>query len=280
MSTDSLTPTDLTARLLAAGGTRAGLGVADMLVRGALSGALLGVSTSLAVTAAAQTAIPLIGALIFPVGFIMIVLLGFELVTGNFAILPLAVLGRRLSPGAMLANFVAVFVGNLIGSLIYAALFAVVMTDAGTAGALPPVAATIVHIAQVKTTGYAAMGAAGLATCFVKAILCNWMVCMGVVMGLASTSQIGRIVGAWMPIMIFFAQGFEHSVVNMFVIPAGMMLGARITLADWWLWNEIPVTLGNLAGGVLLVALPFFLTYVRGAPARPVLAEPAAAGAD
>lgn len=280
MSTDSLTPSDLTARLLAAGGTRAGLGVADMLVRGALSGALLGVSTSLAVTAAAQTAIPLIGALIFPVGFIMIVLLGFELVTGNFAVLPLAVLGRRLSPGAMLANFVAVFVGNLIGSLIYAALFAVVMTDAGTAGALPPVAAKIVHIAQVKTTGYAAMGAAGLATCFVKAILCNWMVCMGVVMGLASTSQIGRIVGAWMPIMIFFAQGFEHSVVNMFVIPAGMMLGARITLADWWLWNEIPVTLGNLAGGVLLVALPFFFTYVRGAPARAVLAEPAGAGAD
>lgn len=280
MGSDSLTPADLMARMLAAGAGRAGLGLGDMLVRGALSGALLGVSTSLAVTAALQSADPLVGAVIFPVGFIMIVLLGFELVTGNFAVLPLAAMAGRLSPGVMLGNFAAVFAGNLIGSLLYAALFAVVMTNAGAAAALPPVAAKIVAIAQMKTTGYAALGGMGLVTVFVKAILCNWLVCLGVVMGLASTSQIGRIAGAWMPIMIFFAQGFEHSVVNMFIIPAGMMLGARVTLADWWLWNEIPVTLGNLAGGFLLVALPLFVTYARVRPARAPLADASVAGAD
>ena len=100
-------------------------------------------------------------------------------------------------------------------------------------------------------------------TVFVKAILCNWMVCLGVVMAMSSTSTIGRIAGAWMPILVFFAQGFEHSVVNMFVIPAGMLMGANVTVADWWLWNEIPVTLGNLVGGLLFTGLALYVTYGR-----------------
>ncbi len=64
-----------------------------------------------------------------------------------------------------------------------------------------------------------------------------------------------------MPIFLFFAQGFEHSVVNMFVIPSGMMLGAKVTLADWLLWNQIPVTLGNLVGGFLFTGLALYTTY-------------------
>jgi formate/nitrite transporter FocA (FNT family) len=98
---------------------------------------------------------------------------------------------------------------------------------------------------------------------FVKAILCNWMVCMGVVMGMCSTSVIGRIAAAWMPILIFFAQGFEHTVVNMFIIPAGMMMGAKVSLFDWIIWNLIPVTLGNLVGGFIFVALALFVTFAR-----------------
>ena len=98
---------------------------------------------------------------------------------------------------------------------------------------------------------------------FVKAVLCNWMVCLGVAMGMASTPTIGRIAACWMPIMVFFAQGFEHSVVNMFVIPAGMMVGARVSLSDWWLWNQIPVTLGNLVGGFLFAGLALYATYGR-----------------
>ena len=105
-------------------------------------------------------------------------------------------------------------------------------------------------------------------TVFVKAILCNWMVCLGVVMAMSSTSTIGRIAGAWMPILIFFAQGFEHSVVNMFIIPAGMMMGAKVSLADWWVWNQIPVTLGNLVGGLVFTGLGLYVTYGRE-PAQP-----------
>ena len=70
-----------------------------------------------------------------------------------------------------------------------------------------------------------------------------------------TTSTIGKIACAWMPIFIFFAQGFEHSVVNMFIIPTGMMMGAKVSVADWWLWNQIPVTLGNLVGGFIFTGL-------------------------
>jgi formate/nitrite transporter FocA (FNT family) len=92
-----------------------------LLVRGVLSGALLGFATSLAIGATVQTGQPIVGALIFPVGFVMIVLLGLELVTGSFALLPLAMLRGRATPGTVLVNWSWVFAGNLMGSVFYAA---------------------------------------------------------------------------------------------------------------------------------------------------------------
>jgi formate/nitrite transporter FocA (FNT family) len=76
--------------------------------------------------------------------------------------------------------------------------------------------------------------------------------------------------------MIFFAQGFEHSVVNMFLIPAGIIFGAKISLADWWLWNQIPVTFGNLVGGFLFTGLALYATHHRTAPATRELLSDAA----
>jgi formate transporter len=266
---DSLKPADIVANMVQAGTAKAGLEPFDLLVRGALSGALLGFATSLAIGATTQTGQPIVGALIFPVGFVMIVLLGLELVTGSFALVPLALLRGRASLGTMLANWVWVFLGNLIGSVFYAWLLAIALTMAGQVEPTG-VAASIVKIAELKTLGYAHFGTAGMITAFVKAILCNWMVCLGVVMALSSTSTIGRIAGAWMPILVFFAQGFEHSVVNMFVIPAGMMMGAKVTISNWWLWNEIPVTLGNLVGGLLFTGLGLYVTYGRAEAGAPV----------
>jgi formate/nitrite transporter FocA (FNT family) len=118
-----------------------------------------------------------------------------------------------------------------------------------------------VAAAEAKTNGYAAHGMAGMITVTVKGILCNWLVCLGVVMGMTSQSTMGKVIGAWLPIFMFFAQGFEHSVVNMFIIPIGMMLGAKVTVADWWIWNMIPVTLGNLIGGFLFTGLFLYWTY-------------------
>jgi formate/nitrite transporter FocA (FNT family) len=104
-------------------------------------------------------------------------------------------------------------------------------------------------------------------TVFVKGMLCNWLVCLGVVMAMTTTSVGGRILAAWLPILLFFSQGFEHSVVNMFVIPTAMMMGAKISFVQWWVWNQIPVTLGNIVGGFLFTGLAFYLSYGKLAPA-------------
>ena len=92
-----------------------------------------------------------------------------------------------------------------------------------------------------EALGYEKLGTNGLWLAIVKAALCNWMVCMGVVMALTSRSTLGKIAGCWLPIFIFFALGYEHSVVNMFIIPAGMWMGAPVSLRDWWLWNHFPL---------------------------------------
>ena len=262
---DFIKPSDVVKSMLAAGQTKADLSVRDLLIRGFLSGALLGFATSLALTATAQTNTPLVGALVFPVGFVMIVLLGFELVTGSFAVTTLASVDGRRPWGQVFSNLWWVFFANLVGSLAYGVFLYVVLTNMGTA-APAGIGATIVKVAEAKTVAYSALGFAGMVTVFIKAILCNWMVCLGVVMALTSQSTIGKIAAMWLPILTFFAQGYEHSVVNMFMIPTGMLLGAKVTAADWWLWNQIPVTLGNFVGGFLFVGLFLYWTY-RPAPA-------------
>jgi len=257
---DYIKPVDLVKSMLTAGDAKAALPVKDLLIRGILSGALLGFATSFALTATAQTNTPLVGALVFPVGFVMIVLLGLELVTGSFATTTLAAVDGRRSWSQIISNLSWVFVANLIGSVLYGVLLYVTLTSMGSE-APSGIAAKIISVAEAKTTGYAAHGVAGMVTVFVKAILCNWMVCLGVVMALTSQSTVGKIAAMWLPIITFFGQGFEHSVVNMFMIPTGMLLGAKVSFSDWWLWNQIPVTLGNLVGGFLFTGLFLYWTY-------------------
>lgn len=257
---DYVKPLDVVKNMVAVGDLKAGLTAKDLVIRGFLSGALLGFATSLAFTAALQTNTPLVGALVFPVGFVMIVLLGLELVTGSFALVPLAALEGRRSWSTVVANLGWVFIGNLIGSVVYGALLYVALTNMGLAEP-SGIATRIMAAAEAKTNAYAALGEAGMVTVFVKAILCNWMVCLGVVMAMTSQSTVGKILAMWLPILTFFGQGFEHSVVNMFLIPTGMLLGANVTAADWWLWNQIPVTLGNLVGGLLFTGLFLYWTY-------------------
>lgn len=243
--------------LVNAGTTKGKLPARQLLLRGALAGALLGFATTFAFTAALQTNAGIVGALVFPAGFAMIVLLGFELVTGNFALLPLALIERRISATQLASSWGLVFAGNLAGSILYALLFAVTV-HGGT-----PMADRLVQLAEAKTLAYEAAGSRGMAEVFVKAILCNWMVTLGVVMAFTSTTTAGKILGMWLPVTVFFAQGFEHSVVNMFVIPAGMIAGADVSIEQWWLWNQIPVTLGNIVGGVVFTGLALYLAQRR-----------------
>jgi formate transporter len=257
---DYVKPAQVARSMVETGAAKLALSTSDLLVRSILSGAILGVATSLAFTGAFTTGQPLVGAIIFPVGLIIIVLLGLELVTGSFALVPLPFLRGEARGSAVVANWAWVFLGNLIGSVAYGVLIAIALTDMG---AIEPagVAARIVAAAEAKTTGYAAFGFAGFVTAFVKGMLCNWMVCLAVVLAMSTTSTLGKIATAWMPVFIFFAQGFEHSVVNMFLIPTGMILGAKVTVADWWLWNQVPVTLGNLVGGFGFTGFALYWTY-------------------
>jgi formate/nitrite transporter len=257
---DYVKPADVVKAMLATAERKLALAPVDLLVRGMMSGALLGFATSLAFNGAISTGQPLVGAIIFPVGLVMIVLLGLELVTGSFGLLALLGIERRASASSVIGNWSWVFVGNLVGSVVYGGLLAVTLTNFGH-GDGGAVAQKLIAAAEAKTIANAAMGPAGMVSVFVKAILCNWMVCLAVVAAMSSTSTIGKIVCAWLPITVFFAQGFEHSVVNMFVIPTGMLLGAHVSLGDWWLWNQIPVTLGNIVGGTIFCCFPLYLTY-------------------
>ncbi len=256
---DYIKPTDVLKTMAKTGTNKALLPVKDLLIRGSLSGALLGIATSLALTSNLQTNLPIVGAFIFPVGFVIIVLLGLELVTGSFALVPLAAREGEVPSSKVVWNLGWVFLGNLLGSLCYALLLYCVLTMSGSI-APDALGQKIITLAEAKTIGYAKFGLAGLTTCFIKGVLCNWMVTLGVVMAMTSTSTVGKIAAAWLPIFIFFAQGFEHSVVNMFLIPLGMMLGAKTTLLQWWLWNQVPVTLGNFVGGYLFTGLALHVT--------------------
>jgi len=266
---DYVKPVDVAKMMVETGRNKLKLSPVDLVIRGALAGSILAAATSLAITGAVQTNQLLVGALIFPVGLILIVLLGLDLVTGAFGLVPLPWVERDASAPSLLANFGWIFLGNLIGSIAYGALLAIALTNFGT---LAPagVAARIIAIAQAKTTGYEAIGFAGMITVFVKAVLCNWMVCLAIVAAMTTNSTIGKIACAYMPVFIFFAQGFEHSVVNMFIIPTGMMMGANVTVAEWWLWNQIPVTLGNLVGGFIFTGLAIYITHKPGKAPAPL----------
>jgi formate/nitrite transporter len=269
---DYVKPTEAIASALQAAQDKAALSVQDLLIRGALAGAFLGFATSLVIVVLAQGVAPIVGAALFPVGFVMLVLLGLELATGNFALLPQALAAGRISVAAIGRNWAWVLLGNLLGSLCYAVLFYLATTNFGTdeGGAIGE---QLRQIAERKTLLYRDLGLSGWATAFVKGVLCNWMVTLGALLAFTSRSTAGKVVAMWLPIMTFFAQGFEHSIVNMFVIPIGMLFGAPVGVGDWWVWNQVPVTLGNIVSGALLTGLALYVTH---RPARQSAPQPLA----
>jgi formate/nitrite transporter len=278
-------PVELVSTMIDAGETKIFLSTRDTIVRSIMGGALLTIAAAFAITVSVTTGVPLLGALLFPVGFIMLYLLGYDLLTGVFVLGPLAWLDKRpgVTIGGILRNWGLVFVGNFIGAFTVALLMAIVVTYGFS---VPPneVGEAIGHIGEGRTVGYAEHGAAGMLTLFIRGVLCNWMVSTGIAMSMIAKDVPGKVIAMWMPIMLFFFMGFEHSIVNMFLFPAGLLLGGDFTIADYLIWNEIPTVLGNLVGGLVFTAIPLYLTYARTkAPRRPtdrrlIAAAKAAAG--
>ena len=175
----------------------------------------------------------------------------------------------------MLRNWGLVFVGNFAGALTVALIMAFVFTY-GFSTDPGPVGTKIAGIGVARTLGYAKWGIGGWFTIFVRGMLCNWMVSMGVVGAMISTHVSGKVIAMWMPIMLFFYMTFEHSVVNMFLFPSAMIMGGHFSIADYFIWNEIPTALGNLVGGITFTGLTLYSTHVRTAPKREIGVKPSA----
>ncbi|MEN8717703.1 MAG: formate/nitrite transporter family protein [Sulfurovum sp.] len=262
-------PSEFTTKMVDAGEQKVFMSTKDTLIRAYMAGAILALAAVFAITVAMKSGSPILGACLFPVGFIMLYLMKFDLLTGVFTLVPLALIDKR--PGVtvkqMLRNWGLVALGNFGGAFTVAVLMSFIFTigynvDAGA------IATKVAGIGEARTLGYAEHGVAGWITVFIRGMLCNWMVSMGVVGAMISTTVSGKILAMWMPIMLFFFMGFEHSIVNMFLFPFSLIMGGDFTITDYLLWNELPVALGNLVGGLLFVGLMLYATHVKTSPKR------------
>jgi formate transporter len=269
-----LAPTEFVTKMIDSGEAKVFMSTRDTLIRSYMAGAILALAAAFAVTINVQTGQPLAGAVLFPVGFCLLYLLGFDLLTGVFTLVPLAWIDGRpgVTIGGVLRNWTLVFFGNFAGALTVAFMMAIVFTF-GFSQAPDAVGMKIGAIGESRTVGYASHGAAGMLTLFVRGVLCNWMVSTGVVAAIMSTSVSGKVIAMWMPIMLFFYMGFEHSIVNMYLFPSGLMLGGKFSIMDYMLWNEIPTVIGNLIGGLTFVGLTLYSTHVRTGAKRTVRAR-------
>ncbi len=244
----------------------------DTVIRAYMAGAILALAAAVRGHASAcQTGVPIVGAALFPVGFCMLYLFGFDLLTGVFVLCAAGpdrqAPGRdarrraaQLGPGVHRQLRRRLHGGRDDGDRLHLRLLVSRPTRS---------AQVIGHIGEGRTVGYAAHGAAGMLTLFIRGVLCNWMVSAGVVGAMISTTVSGKVIAMWMPIMLFFFMTFEHSIVNMFLFPSGLLLGGKFTVMDYLIWNEIPTVVGNLVGGLAFTGLTLYATHIRTAPKRP-----------
>jgi formate/nitrite transporter len=264
-----LAPSEFVTKMVDAGESKVFMSTRDTVIRAYMAGAILALAAAFAVSMTVQTGYPIIGAILFPVGFSMLYLFGFDLLTGVFVLAPLALIDKRpgVTLNGVLRNWGLVFIGNFAGAFTVAVMMAIVVTFGFST---PPdkVGVALANIGVSRTVGYADHGAAGMLTLFIRGVLCNWMVSAGVVGAMISTSVSGKVIAMWMPIMLFFAMTFEHSIVNMFLFPTALLIGGKFSVMDYIVWNEIPTVIGNLVGGLAFTGLTLYATHARTAPKR------------
>ena len=265
---DYVLPNELVDGMIAAGGKKSTVSVKNLLIRGFYSGAILGLAVILALTVGITVKAPFVGSLLFPFGFASIVLFGMELVTGNFALLPMATWAGKSTWGATFRNWGWVWIGNFIGTLVVAVIMYLSLTSGGTVdpsaegGVWQKVAAKIIslNIANVEKK-YEALGSLGFFLAFLRGLVANWLVCLGVTMALVSKSVPGKLLACWLPITAFQTMGMEHIVVNQFLHTAGPILGSGVPFTKVIFWNFLPVTLGNIVGGMVFIGMLFYSTH-------------------
>lgn len=191
-----------------------------------------------------------VGASVFPVGLILVVTLGAELFTSN-CLLSVAFVNKKISFTQMIRNLVTVYLFNYVGSFIVA--YITVKGGSFNADSLEYLQNIAVH--KVHASAY---------SLFIKGILCNVLVCGAVIQSYTSRDTIGKLVGAWLPIMLFVLIGYDHSVANMFYLTAVKMVDSSLFGVSDVLYNLFFVTLGNILGA-LAIGLPLYFSYYKKA---------------
>ncbi len=258
---ESLTPAEIASYYSDAGVKKTTRATSLTIINGMMAGAIIALASATTNTASfgihdVWTAKTICG-LLFPFGLAIVLILGTELFTGN-CLISITLLEKRCTMPRMLRNWVVVYCANLLGALVIAAGCAWFGQLNYGDGAL---AVYTMKVAIGKSTLPFQNG-------LVMGFLCNFLVCMGLLVSTSAKDTTGRILGAFLPVCYFITCGFEHCVANMYYIPAGLMAKAvpayaqlaveagldlsKLTLSNFLVGNLLPVTLGNTLGGLLL----------------------------
>lgn len=265
---DALLPAAMAEKAEQVGVTKANLPLRRLVPLGVLAGAFIGLGANFSQVITADTGLSpgirsLLGGLVFSLGLILVVISGAELFTGNTLIV-MAFASRRVTAARLLRNWGVVYVANFVGAVSVAALVHFSgKLDAGD-GALGD---RVLAMAETK-------GALDWSNAFVSGILANTLVCLAVWMTMSAHSLLDKVVAIVFPITAFVAAGYEHSIANMFFFPLALFHGPadeqqHVTWSHFLVDNLVPVTLGNVVGGALLVGLVYWFVYLRGRPATP-----------
>ncbi len=258
---DPYTPAEMAERVEAGGVAKAALDIPRTLALAVLAGAFIGLGAMASTVAGTDTGLGygptrLLAGLAFCLGLILILVGGAELFTGN-ALIAMAWAARRVKTVTLLRNWAIVYVGNFLGAA--ATAVGIYLSGVHALGS-GKVADTALAIATAKTS-------LGFWEALFRGVFCNALVCLAVWLGFSARTTTDKILCIVFPITAFVAAGFEHSIANMYFIPMGMLLqgeaGGPITWAGFLLGNLLPVTLGNIAGGALMVGLAYWFIFLR-----------------
>jgi formate transporter len=281
-------PVAIVAKAGDAGKYKVGLPAWNMVLRGFMSGAYIAMGAALATvcstgimatdaalrygTASAGFSQLILGA-VFPVGLIITVLTGAELFTGDAMLAPMAAFIHKVSWAQVINLWIFVYIGNLIGSLVFAYIMAYGPFTSWGADGTATVTAFGLRAIAIAGAKVSYVGVAGMWSAFLKGIACNWLVNLAILLGICSDDMVGKFFGIWFPIMAFVSSGFEHSVANMYFIPAGILtqgmlpqaqIASAITNLNWvtmWTNNIIIVTLGNIVGALFFVGVIYWVAF-------------------
>ena len=267
MEKEFLTPKECGQATVNVGVMKSQLCVWRMILLGFLAGVFIAfggfasqmISHSIDSTGVAKFA----GAAVFPVGLMLVVMAGAELFTGN-NLMTMALFEKKIGFGRLLKNWFFVYISNLVGSVLFAWTIygtGLLNTSGGKLGAVA------INTAFQKIQ-------IGFGPAFLRAILCNILVVLAVWLAASANDIIGKIGAIWFPIMLFVLSGFEHSIANMYFIPAGILASGQeaflqiqgldisgLTWGAFFIRNLLPVTIGNILGGSLFVGATYWLTY-------------------